>query len=155
VLELDDAGTRAAVALGRLQAEYGDAVTRRDWDAVRALFEPDAAVHLDLRDREPITLDGPGALVEFVDAALARFTFFQLTIVNATVAVEPGADQATGRLYICEKRVDADGTWSEAHGLYRDEYRRRDGAWRIAGRRYSSLARTGADGVEAFTLPSD
>lgn len=151
--ELDDAGTRAVVALHRLQAAYGDAVTCRDWDAVRSLFEPDAVVHLDLRDREPITLRGPDALIEFVDAALARFPHFQLTIVNATVDLGPDRDEATGRLYICEKRVDGSGAWSEAYGLYRDRYRRRDGAWTIAARRYASLARTGPDGVEAFAPP--
>jgi hypothetical protein len=155
VRELDDAGTRAVVALHRLQAAYGDAVTRRDWDAVRLLFEPDAAIELDLRDREPIALSGPDALVEFVEAALARFTHFQLTIVNATVDLVPEEERATGRLYICETRLDRDGRWSEAYGLYRDEYRRRDGSWTIAGRRYSALARTGPEGAEAFSLPTD
>jgi hypothetical protein len=155
VRELDDAGTRAAVALHRLQAAYGDAVTRRDWDAVRALFEPGAVIELDLRDREAITLRGPDALVDFVEAALARFTYFQLTIVNATVDIDPVDGRATGRLYICEKRLDQDGGWTEAYGLYRDDYRRKDGSWAIAARRYSSLARTGPEGVEAFTLPID
>lgn len=153
--ELDDAGTRAVVALHRLQAAYGDAVTRRDWDAVRALFEPGAVIELDLRDREAITLRGPDALVELVETALARFTYFQLTIVNATVDVDRDDDRATGRLYICEKRLAQDGGWSEAYGLYRDEYRRHEGSWTIAARRYSSLARTGPEGVEAFTLPTD
>jgi hypothetical protein len=153
VRELDDAGTRAVVALHRLQAAYGDAVTRRDWAAVRVLFDPDAVVHLDLRDRPPITLDGADALVEFIDGAVARFAFFELAILNATVDVDPDRDEASGRLYICEKRLDLDGAWSEAYGLYRDEYRRRHGSWRIARRRYASLARTGPEGVEAFPLP--
>ena len=153
--ELDDAGTRAVVAIQRLQAAYGDAVTRRDWVSVRVLFEPDALIELDLRDREPMTIEGPDALVDFIDGAVARFSFFELTILNATVDVDPEREDATGRLYICEKRVDIDGAWSEAYGLYRDLYRRRTGSWRIAGRRYASLARTGPDGSEAFTLPSD
>jgi hypothetical protein len=155
VRELDDAGTRAVVALQRLQAAYGDAVTCRDWVAVRVLFEPDAVIELDLRDRAPITLEGADALVDFIDDAVARFTFFELTILNAVVDVEPDQDEATGRLYICEKRLDVDGVWSEAYGLYRDAYRRRAGSWRIAARQYSSLARTGSRGVEAFTLPTD
>jgi hypothetical protein len=153
--ELDDTGTRAVVALQRLQAAYGDAVTQRDWVAVRVLFEPDAVIELDLRTREPIRLAGADALVDFVDAALERFTFFQLTIVNATVDLTDDVDEATGRLYICEKRIDLDGVWSEAYGLYRDAYRRRDGSWRIARRRYSSLARTSTAGAEGFTLPND
>ena len=153
--ELDDAGTRAVVALHRLQAAYGDAVTQRDWDAVRELFDPDAVIHLDTRTRPPITLEGADALVDFIDGAVARFAFFELTIVNATVDVEPDQEEATGRLYICEKRMDLEGAWSEAYGLYRDQYRRRHGSWRIARRRYASLARTGPEGTEAFTLPTD
>ena len=64
--ELDDAGTRSVVALQRLQAAYGDAVTRRAWAEVRALFEPDAVIQLDLRTGAPIVLDGPAALTDFV-----------------------------------------------------------------------------------------
>jgi ketosteroid isomerase-like protein len=150
--ELDDDATRALIAIQRLHAAYADAVTQRDWDAVRRLFEPDAAVHIDTRTREPFTLDGPAALVEFIDRAIASFTFFEFTILNATVDLD--GDEATGRMYICELRAVGDGTWSEAYGLYRDQYRRRDGAWRIAGRRYSSLARRGADGTETFPLPT-
>jgi hypothetical protein len=151
--ELDDEDTRSALAVQRLQAAYADAVTRRDWPAVRALFEPDATVHIDTRTREPFSLEGPEALVDFIDRAIASFTFFEFTILNATVDIDRA--EATGRVYICELRVDGGGVWSEAYGLYRDRYRRRDGEWRIAGRRYSSLARRGPSGAEAFTLPTD
>ena len=151
--ELDDDATRAVVAIQRLQAAYADAVTRRDWVAVHVLFEPDAVVRIDTRTREPFVLEGPDALVEFVDDAIRRFTFFEFTILNATVEVD--GDEATGRVYLCEVRTDDEGAWSEAYGLYRDTYRRRDGAWRIAGRRYASLARRGPNGTEAFTLPTD
>ena len=151
--ELDVDETRAVVAIQRLQAAYADAVTRHDWAAVRLLFEPDAVVHLDTRTRDPITLESPDALVDFIDEAIRRFAFFEFTILNATVEVD--GDDATGRVYLCEVRADAEGTWSEAYGLYRDAYRRRDGAWRIAGRRYTSLARRSPSGTEVFTLPTD
>jgi ketosteroid isomerase-like protein len=151
--ELDDEGTRSVVAIHRLQAAYADAVTRRDWAEVRLLFEPDAVVHIDTRTRDPFVLDGPDAVVEFIDGAIRRFTFFEFTILNATCDV--AGDEATGRVYLCELRTDAGGEWSEAYGLYRDAYRRRGGRWRIAGRRYSSLARRGPDGTEAFTLPTE
>ena len=154
MMEVDDAGTRAVVAIQRLQAAYADAVTRRDWEAVRALFEPDAVVRIDTRTRDPFELDGPDALVEFIDRAISGFTFFEFTILNTTVDLAD-QDHATGRVYLCEVRTDADGAWSEAYGLYRDAYRRRDGAWRIAGRQYASLARRGANGTEVFDLPSD
>ena len=151
--QLDDDGTNAVVAVRRLQAAYADAVTRRDWDGVRALFEPDAIVHIDTRTRDPFVLDGPAAVVEFIAGAIGRFTFFAFTILNATVEVD--GHEASGRVYICELRTDADGAWSEAYGLYRDTYRRAEGQWRIAGRRYSSLARRALTGTEVFTLPAD
>lgn len=150
--ELDDAGTRAVLAVQRLQAAYGDAVTRRAWAEVRGLFEPDAAVHIDTRTRAPFTLDGPDAIAGFIEQALAPFAFFEMAILNAVADVD--GDHATGRVYIQELRHDRAGEWTQAYGLYRDRYRRSGGAWRIAARRYTSLARTGAT-VESFPLPDD
>jgi SnoaL-like domain len=153
--ELDDAGTRSLLAIQRLQAAYGDAVTRRAWDEVVALFEPDAVVHIDTRTREPFSLEGAEALAGFVERSLEQFTFFEFTILNSVVDLEPG-DEATGRVHLCEVRRHHDGTWTQAYGIYQDRYRRRDGAWRIAARQYSSLARhvlTGIEQVESFPLP--
>lgn len=150
--ELDDGATRALVAVQRLQAAYGDAVTRRDWGAVRSLFVHDAVVHLDTRTRPAFTLEGPDAVVEFVARALEPFVFFEMALLNAVVHLE--GDHATGRVYICEIRHDRAGRQTIAYGLYRDHYARREGDWRIAGRRYSSLARTG-DVVESFPFPAD
>ncbi len=150
--EPDDRTARALVAIRGLQAAYGDAVTRRAWDEVRVLFEPDAVVHIDTRTREPFCLDGPDALVEFIQRALEPFVFFEFAILNAVAEVD--GDTATGRVYICELRHDREGEWTEAYGLYRDRYQRRDGAWRIAERCYASLARRGPS-TESFPLPTD
>jgi hypothetical protein len=148
--ELDDVGTRALLAVQRLQATYGDAVTRRDWAAVHELFAPDAVVHIDTRTRPPLSLEGPDALVAFVEQALEAYVFFELTILNAVSEVH--AHTATGRVYIGEVRLDRSGVWSQAYGLYSDEYVRLDGDWRIGGRRYASLARTGPP-AESFPMP--
>ena len=150
--ELDDAGSRSVVAVQRLQAAYGDAVTRRAWADVAALFEPDAAVHIDTRTREPFTLDGPAAVVAFIERSLESFRFFEFAILNAVVDLETEVT-ASGRVYICELRHDQAGEWTQAYGLYRDRYVRRAGEWRIAGRHYTSLARTGPR-VESFELPA-
>jgi limonene-1,2-epoxide hydrolase len=148
--ELDEAGTRAVVAVARLQAAYGDAVTRRAWDEVRALFEPDAVVEIDTRTRPVFTLDGPEDIAAFIERSLEDFTFFEFAILNAVADVD--GDSATGRVYICELRHAVWGEWTQAYGLYQDQYVRRDGDWRIAGRRYHSLARTGPR-IEVFELP--
>lgn len=157
ISEEDPAATATLVAIGRLQAAYGDAVTRRDWNAVRGLFEPDALVHVDTRTREPFELAGPDAVAEFVERSLEQFAFFSFSILNSVVDLdeEGTADAATGRVHLCELRHHVDGTWTQAYGLYQDAYRRRDGAWRFAGRRYSSLARFSLPGlpVESFPLP--
>jgi hypothetical protein len=151
--ELDAAGTASLVAIERLQAAYGDAVTRRAWGEVAALFESDATVHIDTRTREPFTLDGPDAVVTFIEHSLESFAFFEFAILNAVVDLT-GDDTATGHVYICELRHDTAGEWTQAYGLYRDDYVRRDGDWRIAGRRYRSLARTGPR-IESFGIPTD
>ncbi len=152
VQELDDDGTRSVLAIQRLQAAYGDAVTRRAWAEVAALFEPDAVVHIDTRTRPPFDVAGPEALVTFVERSLEAFAFFEFAIMNSVVDLD-GDGAATGRVYICELRCDHEAAWTEAHGIYEDRYRRHDGGWRIAGRRYSSLARVGPT-VEAFGLPA-
>jgi len=141
----------ALLAVGRLQAAYGDAVTRRRWDEVAALFERDAAVHIDTRTREPFTIEGPAALVDFIERSLEQFTFFEFAILNSVADVD--GDEGWGRVYICELRCDEEGTWTEAYGLYQDRYRRTGDDWRMASRRYSSLARTGPR-TEAFELPT-
>lgn len=150
--ELPDEDTRALVAIQRLQAAYGDAVTRRAWTEVRVLFEPDALIHIDTRTRDPFTIESPDALVAFIERSLDAFAFFEFAILNAVATVD--GDSATGRVYICELRHATSGEWSQAYGLYRDEYVRRANVWRIQERRYSSLARTGAT-IESFPLPDD
>lgn len=148
--ELDDGATRAVVAVGRLQAAYGDAVTRRAWDEVRAVFEPDATVEIDTRTRPVFTLVGPEAIADFIETSLEGFAFFEFAILNAVADVD--GDAGSGRVYICELRCDRDGVWTQAYGLYQDRYARRDGEWRIAGRHYHSLARTGPQ-IVTFELP--
>jgi hypothetical protein len=149
--EPDEAAARSLLAVQQLQAAYGDAVTRRAWDEVRGLFDPAAVVHIDTRAREPFALEGPDALVAFIERALAPFAFFEFAILNSVAEVD--GDRGTGRVYICELRHDHDGVRTQAFGLYRDEYQRTDGDWRIAGRRYTSLARVGPGLVESFGLP--
>lgn len=156
----EEVEVRAAVAeLGvrRLQAAYGDAVTRQAWDEVVGLFVPDCPIHLDLRDGTERTVVGGAGLVELVAGAVARFEFFEFTILNAVVEVV-SSSEATGRMYLCELRQDAPrGRWTTAYGRYRDRYVRTPEGWRFAERRYASLARSApdGDGMEVFPVPRD
>lgn len=154
IVERDPAATASLVAVARLQAAYGDAVTRRDWDVLRSLFEPDAVVRVDTRTREPFEMEGGDEVAAFVERSLEPFAFFSFSILNSVAELDEGSgDGASGRVHLCELRHHVDGTWSQAYGLYQDRYVRRDGAWRFAGRRYSSLARFSLPGFEVETFP--
>ena len=155
--ELDAATSEAHATIRRLQAAYGDVVTRRAWDEFADLFAPDAVVRIDVRnpDRPPFTVDGPEAMCTFVARSLDAFAFFEFSILNTVVEVAPGDDTATGRVYLCELRCSHDGVWTQAFGVYHDRYvRTPDHHWRIAARQYHSLARTGPT-IEAFGFPED
>ncbi|MBM3675600.1 MAG: nuclear transport factor 2 family protein [Actinobacteria bacterium] len=151
---MDDA--RDYVAVARLQAAYGDAVTRRAWYELVPMFLPDCLVRLDLRTGAVSEHVGPEAIGRLIASSIERFEFFAFTIVNTVVDVAPDGVSASGRCYIRELRQDrADQRWSTAYGLYRDTYRRDGDRWRFATRDYSSLARTSAegDGMDVFPIP--
>jgi hypothetical protein len=142
------------LAITRLQAAYGDAVTRRAWAELIPLFTPTCPIHLDLRDGTVLEQVGPAAIGAFIERSIERFEFFEFALLNAVVDVR--GDEATGRLYMWELRQDAERhRWSNAYGLYRDRYARVDGRWLFAERHYSSLARTApdGDGMVVFEIP--
>ena len=142
------------LAISRLQAAYGDVVTRQAWHELPPMFLPGCPVTLDLRDGRVIEHVGAEAIGAFIASSIERFEFFEFALLNAVVAVR--GDEATGRLYMWELRQDiATRRWSNAFGLYRDHYRRVDGRWVFAARQYSSLARSAldGDGMEVFTVP--
>jgi hypothetical protein len=147
---------RARIEIGDLQARYGDAVTRRAWGELPALFTPGCPITLDLRNGTVVEHAGGAAIGAFIAASIERFEFFEFALLNAVVDLGPGPDEATGRLYMWELRQDA-GThrWTNAYGLYRDRYERVDGRWVFAARRYASLARSAAtgDGMDVFDVP--
>ena len=102
---------------------------------------------------EPILLTGGVAVGEFIAAAVERFEFFEMVILNSVVDLaNADADAAHARQFTCELRQDkSNGRWTNAFGLYRDEYARRDGRWWFAQRRYQSIARTGRGDIFPFS----
>ncbi len=139
-----DLETRGYVAITRLQARYADVVNRRAWPELTAVFEPDAVIRVDTVTAAARELDGPGALGEFIGAAIERFDFFEFVILNSVVNVgtPDGDDHATGRVFMCEIRREREtGAFSVAFGVYHDHYRHTGDSWRFAGRHYQSLAR--------------
>jgi hypothetical protein len=144
-------------AVCRLQAGYGDAVSRRAWREVAAMFAPEAVVSLDLRGsvRE---LVGGDQVAGFIAGSVERFEMFEFAVLNAVVDVGPSLDLATGRMYIWEIRQEPGGPWTNAFGCYDDEYELVDGHWRFSSRRYATVARSQADGpplppLQVFGVP--
>ena len=149
-MEQDD--QRAYVAITRLQAAYADVVSRRAWDELGRLFEPQAPIHIDTVTSSVLHFVGPEEFGEFVSRSIERFEFFEFVVLNTVVDVRSD-DTATGRLWMVELRQDrASGGWSNAFGLYHDVYAETGGAWRFRERHYQSLARTGR--AEVFPFPA-
>ncbi len=144
------------LAITRLQAAYGDAVTRQAWDELTSMFLPDCPIRLDLHTGEVIEKIGPAAIGALIASSIERFEFFAFTLQNSVIDVGIDGATASGRLYIQELRQErATHRWTTALGLYRDTYRKGDGRWRFATRDYTSLARTAAnDGtMDVFPIP--
>jgi hypothetical protein len=144
------------LAITRLQNAYGDAVTRRAWGELGAMFLPTCPVRLDLHTGSIIEQTGAEGIGSFIAASIERFEFFLFTVQNSVVDVASDGVTATGRLYIQELRQErAEHRWTTAYGLYRDTYAKTDGTWRFASRDYSTLARTSAEvsGMDVFPIP--
>jgi hypothetical protein len=147
--------TDAYVGITRLQSAYADVVSRRVWPELGPLFLPDAPVHVDTVTADVIELVGPAALGEFIGTSIEVFEHFQFVVLNTVVRVD-GPDRAQGRLWMVELRQErGSGTWSNAFGVYHDDYRLVDGRWRFAERHYQSLARRlGDQPALLFPFPS-
>ena len=136
-----------------LQEAYADAVSQRDWAEVASLFLADAPVELDLGDRQ-LSFVGGDEFAAFVGPAVDRFAFFQFGLLGTRLElrIDGDVDRATGRMYMTERRQTPDGHWSQIYGIYHDAYQRTDDGWRLAARRYRSLARR-LGGAELLDLP--
>ncbi len=155
---MDDAAIRETVdyiAVRRLQNAYADIVTRRAWGELADIFLPDAAVTIDRRTLEPIVLQGPDTIGEFIEHAIAGLDFFEFVVLNTRVFLRHGGDddRAVTRLYMSELRHDrSSGRWQTVYGVYHDQHRRVDGRWWFGDRRYHSLARSARD-FDTFVFP--
>jgi hypothetical protein len=144
------------IALRRLQDSYADIATRRAWPELHEIIRPDAPIVLDTRTRPVMAFTGPQEIGDFIDDAIAHFSFFEFAILNARISLCHGGDPevARARMYICEIRCEeATGEWTRAYGVYHDRHVRSDGRWWFAARNYHSLAREPESAV--FPFPAD
>ena len=146
----------AYLDITRLQCAYADVVTRRSWAELEPLFLPGAPIHVDTVTAPVTELVGAAALGEFIGGAIERFEFFEFVILNTVVRLRANG-VARGRVYMVELRQErATGEWSNAFGVYHDDYARGvDGRWRFARRRYDGMfSRFGAD-LKVTPYPAD
>jgi hypothetical protein len=145
------------VELQQLQSAYADVVSRRAWSELERLFVPDITIEVDTVSSPVRSFTGPADFIAFVSAACERFDHFQFVILNSVlnVAGDSANGDATGRTFMCEIRHHTqEQEWSTAYGLYSDRYRKINGTWWFAERRYRSLARTGPN-AGIFGVPPD
>ena len=141
------------IAIRRLQASYADKVTRKAWDEFDQIFLPDAKIVVNRQDGEPYNLDDHKALAAFIIKATGHMDLFQFVILNTIIDIQ--GDEATGRMYMCEIRHDDRAGNTMSYGLYRDKYKKIDGKWWFADRRYRVMARSQTTSYNVFPMIAD
>jgi uncharacterized protein (TIGR02246 family) len=119
-------------ALRNLGQRYARASDARDYDAVGALFHPDAVID---------GLRGSSPLAEYLEMSRSTppaYTQSMHVLGDPLVALEVGADTATLDTYALVYQIGAtsEGGGNATLGVrYLDVVERRDGEWRIRHRR--------------------
>ena len=140
--------------ISRLQARYGDVVTRQAWDELEALFAPGAPVTIDTRTGQVIELVGAAAVGAFIAKAIERFEHFEFAMLNAVADLDEGGDDRDrSRLHLGDPGRPRHRPLDQRLRALRRPLRQAGGALGIAQRSYSSLARTAPD-LEVFGFPS-
>jgi uncharacterized protein (TIGR02246 family) len=131
---------------------YADAASRRDPASVADTFTADGQWHSPELGRH----NGHDAMVAFFTAMLDGWNVFLQGMQSGVVAVDAtNPDRATGRWFVQETGQRAEGTNLFIAGVYHDEYRREDGQWLIARRRYDPLLRNTDGAVSTLPFPTD
>jgi hypothetical protein len=160
-LQVDAGELRDAIDeinIRRLHASYADAVNRSAWAEFSDLFLPDAELTVSRRSVAPDRVVGPDAIGELIGGYIARYDFLIQVILNARIQLhyQGDPDRAFARLYIAEFRQwNETGRRVESSGVYHDEYRRVDGRWWFARRRYDRIYATSTAELEVHPFPTD
>ncbi|MDI1295087.1 MAG: nuclear transport factor 2 family protein [bacterium] len=121
------------VAINDILARYADGVNQRDAALWGATWDQDGEWFL----FGPDTVSGRDAIVAAWTEAMAGFPFVVMSVSQGAVTID--GDSASGRSYSSEIARTADGRRLRVHGCYQDRYRKRDGVWRFAFRRFAML----------------
>lgn len=124
--------TNPIIAIERLNADYCDAVLRRDAPDWGALWTEDSRWFF-LGE----WLEGNAAIVARWSAAMAGFPVVLHKIISQQI--DPQGDTGTGRVYLEEEIVTADGDALRFVGVYHDRYQLSGDRWRYASRRFDLM----------------
>ena len=139
------------VEIQQLVHRYADAVVHRNGVQWTSTWAPDAVWDL-----------GHGRLVEGLEAigelwygAMAGFEAAVQTVLNGQTALSDDGASATGRWYIQESYIRANGTTGILLAHYDDTYRQVEGQWRFARRFLQPHYTGGADLAAPFLCSAD
>lgn len=118
-----------------LVARYADAVTRRDFDALEAIFAPDAV--WEATGAKRFVYEG-SELVPGIRSIVEQSEF--LAQIHSPAIVEIAGERATTRVTALEVvEMQAYGLRFEQFGIYEDNLRKVDGRWLFVERRFTTL----------------
>ena len=120
------------LAIRELIDQYNDAVMRFDADAWRETWTEDAEWEL-----MGNAVRGRDAIVKLWQQTMQQFEYVVFQTTPGSVEID--GDEATGRVWAVEVLKPKGADKRSEHGRYDDTYRRVDGRWRFAVRRYQIL----------------
>jgi hypothetical protein len=133
------------LAIHELVSRYADAVTRRDEQAWADTWAEDGEWHVLGNPAK-----GREAVVALWNKLMGGLPFVIQLPSAGTISID--GPNGTGRWYITEHGKTADGSGLFTVGVYHDRYRRIDGEWRFARRRFDMLY-SGPPDLSGMTLP--
>jgi ketosteroid isomerase-like protein len=117
------------LAIQDVVTRYGRAVDDADWEALASCFAPGAHLRFPTR-----TLEGPAAIVDFIQTATAHWRWQQHLLGSFDIRVNGDAAVSTCYLHATQVTQDEAEAPLVTMGTYRDRLARIDGQWRIVER---------------------
>lgn len=117
----------AEAAIRQLHAHYVDAVWRKDLIAFGDCFTEDAEWRI-----SGMVLRGRADIVEFMRGVFPRYRWILLNFRTPSLEVEKG--MASGRTYVSEQSVFADGRPFGPIGIYYERFVDQGNRWRFSWR---------------------
>jgi uncharacterized protein (TIGR02246 family) len=127
------------VAIAELNGTYADGVVRCDATTWASVWADDA--RWDLMGHQT---EGKEAIVAFWQQAMSGLEAESFHCIPCMIAVE--ANRATARVQTQEILKPREGKARHVGGLYEDELRKIEGAWRFTSRTFRIIAEFGAEG---------